>query len=476
MMKAWHAGLLLLGLLVACGGTASRDRRDVEPPSPAGGAAGGSDDGEGLSGKGGVMSAGATAPAMGGGSSGSSASGSGGRSEQLGGSSGHGGAVTTLPLPPGCEPRARTETADSCSLAAYCDTASQLTNCRRLYSGRWQCQCETYHVDRVYQFEEADGLPACALAARLCLEDELKLEEESCQAIDDSSGTGGCKVELACGRPIQLGFPTDARAWLMRFGTASCQDGGEGESFACECSTEGQEASRYELLVDAGQPMCRPIVDWCMSGATLPTEGERECWLTDAAADSDGCTRSETCGVSVSLNKDLNLAQGEPRYAQCFPHEGGGTYCSCDARGLTFGFRVPDAPNSANCASAISACEEDAVIEPTSDVSCVTSSVDAYSDDSCGADLSCTQAATVDGRAIVAQGRLTLACGRAAADQPWWCSCVSDQQKARFQLGAQGASASEACGQAPTECMQRLPVHLGPHGEFVSPPDPLQPL
>src|SRR5438552_10439911 len=130
MTKVLRTSLLGLGFLVSCGGSASRGHHDAQPPGVTGGA-----DSEGDSGKGGTVGGGSVATAGRGGTSGAGASG-GGTPAQLGGMNGVGGdgmggdgAAPTLSLPAGCEPRAHTETATACSLALYCDTASDLTSC-----------------------------------------------------------------------------------------------------------------------------------------------------------------------------------------------------------------------------------------------------------------------------------------------------------------------------------------------------------
>jgi hypothetical protein len=121
----------------------------------------------------------------------------------------------------------------------------------------------------------------------------------------------------------------------------------------------------------------------------------------------------------------------------------------------------------------MSKCDEDAVFEAIGTPSCEPTSVTVHDNDSCGADLTCLQDATVDGHEIVAEGRLMLSCARVEQGASWWCSCASEQQTARFLLGAAEADAAQACGQAPAGCLENLTVHLGPTVELVSPPYPL---
>lgn len=324
LMKGLHACLLGLGFLLGCGGSASREPHDSQPPRTTGDAgndSAGADGGSGVAGtRGAVDSAG-----RGGVASGASASG-GSSPEPLGGMPGVGGDAGTAPtlqLPPGCEPRARMETADACSLAVYCDTASELTSCRRLDSGRWQCQCELQHAERIYQMENADGLPACALAASLCSQDELELGEESCEQTHEPQGSSNCRSDVACGRPIDLAPDVNARAWLMRLSWASCELAESGKTYRCGCS-DGGVATDYELLVEGDTLDCRPLLDFCLSGATPEFVGAQQCLLTNAASDSYGCHRNETCVVPMPLNDDVSLVKVEPRYTSCTPPPGRG--------------------------------------------------------------------------------------------------------------------------------------------------------
>jgi hypothetical protein len=176
----------------------------------------------------------------------------------------------------------------------------------------------------------------------------------------------------------------------------------------------------------------------------------------------------------MPLTDDVSLARLEPRSASCAPLLGGGAECYCSGRDSTFNFQLADAPDDASCESSSLNCADDAVIKATGAPSCQPTSLTAFGSDSCEVDLSCVQGATVDGREIVAEGRLIVECGRAEQGMPWWCGCASDQTSARFQLGAADVSAWQACGQAPAGCLEHLNVHLGPYGDFVQPPDPLE--
>jgi hypothetical protein len=459
-LRSGPCGTLLLSLclLGACGGSATRDPRGSSPPSVTRGEGGDEPAPVEPTPTGGTTSGG-------GGGGGGPVSPGGGAPGNAGGS---GPAPNGLPLPAGCEPRAREETADTCSLAVYCDTASRLTKCERLSSGRWRCQCDPIHPDRVYHVQGAVGLAACAVAAAACSDGELELGEESCEESTATSPKGDCSTELACGRPIELGVATDAQAWLMRFGSSSCQSGDIDGLLDCQCATETGERPNVAIL--GGDAACRPLVDFCMSDDSPEYDGGEECFLKSAASD-EGCQREESCVLPVRVG-DARLGVVEPRAADCLPRAGGGSDCYCYEGLSSFGFRLATAPNDVTCESSIRNCDRDAVIELTGPASCEPTSVDASSPWGCEADLDCARNATVDGREIVAKGRLLVRCGRWDLGSPWWCSCASDQKTTRFQLGAADVEPSEACSQAPTVCIESLPVQFGPYGQFVPPPDP----
>lgn len=363
------------------------------------------------------------------------------------------------------------ETADICSLAVDCDASPSVrTYCHRLDSGRWECQC-AFH-DSIYQLENAEGIEACALAARLCSEEALELDEETCEHTNQSSGQDTCSSEVACGTPINLDASTDARAWLMRFGRARCDRLDQANWFNCAC-VNGTLTSNYVLQADSGELACEPLAAFCMSGATPVFDGEEECSPIYFTSDSEGCQRTADCGTKMRLTDEVSLLKPEQRYASCVAGPGGGSDCSCSDQDSGFLFQLASAPDDASCESSMSNCDPNAVIETTGPPSCEPLAFDTYGDDMCRAYLSCVQDATVDDRSIVAHGSLILVCRRVETGMPWLCSCASGPETAPLELGAAGADAARACNQASAACIERLGVYLGPSGEPMEPPDPL---
>jgi hypothetical protein len=463
--RLWQTGLLALGLLAACGGSASR--HDGRPSSPAGGEAGAPSAAAGEN---------ATAGSAGdpaGGKNGISTGGApgGGDSQDFGGEPGA-GAEPALTLPPGCQPRTPMETADICSLAVDCDTSPSVrTYCHRLDSGRWECQCA--NQDSTFRLENSAGIQACALAARLCSDDDLELGEESCEHSNESSDQDNCALDVACGNSIALDGATDARAWLMRFGGARCDRSNPTEAFGCTCSN-GTLTSNYAVTADSGELACGPLADFCISGAPPVFDGEEACSPMYSDSTGDYCQRFDACGPPMPLTDDVSLAQPVQRSTYCEPSPGGGSACSCsDSSDTAFLFQVSTAPGEATCESAMRNCDPNAVIERTGPARCEPLDLYPTGPDSCSAVLTCDQDATVDNRSIVAHGSVRLLCGRAEAGTPWVCSCASELEIARLELGAVNANASQACTQASATCLQQLGVHLGPSHDSIEPPDPL---
>lgn len=462
-----RTALLALGVVAGCGGSASRGQHDA-PASSSGATA---SDPTGTAGAKAVAGSAVALPSGGTGTSAGGTPGSAGSQEDLGGMA---GADTgpELSLPPGCEPRTPLATADTCSLAVDCDGSPSIrTYCYRTDSGRWECQCA--NQERIFQVEDVAGLQACALSAGLCADDSPKLGEEICEPANDVSDQDSCKVDVACRQAIELGAATDAQAWLMRTSSVRCTRLSSTDPFGCSCSS-GAQSSNYALLADSGELACGPLADFCITGEPPAFEGKERCSGIGFSSDGDGCQRSATCGAILELTDGVSLFDPHERFASCAPRSGGGSECSCFDQESAFLFRLSTPPDDASCESALPNCDPAAVIKTTGPASCEPRSLDVNGPDRCQSLLGCVQDATVDERSIVAESNLALVCARSAAGMPWWCSCASALETARFQLGAAGSNAAQACNQAPAGCLEHLSLQIGPTGdETGDPPEPL---
>jgi hypothetical protein len=323
----------------------------------------------------------------------------------------------------------------------------------------------------MYQVENAAGIQACALAARLCSDEDLELGEESCEHTSENSDQDSCALDVACGTPLNLDGTTDARAWRMRFGSAHCDRAALATPFDCACSN-GTLMSNYAGLADSGELVCGPLADFCMSGATPVFDGEEACSPIYSNSGSDGCQRFDACGLQMPLTDDVSLARYEQRSTNCVPSPGGGSACSCSNQDSAFSFHVSTAPDDASCESSMRNCNPNAVIERTGPARCEPLAVDTGGDDMCRAVLTCDQDATVDNRSIVAHGSLIVVCRRVEAGMPWLCSCAAERETARLELGAAGANATQACNQGSAACLEQLGLHIGPAHDPIEPPDP----
>jgi hypothetical protein len=227
------------------------------------------------------------------------------------------------------------------------------------------------------------------------------------------------------------------------------------------------------LLADNSELACGPFADFCISGETPVYDGAEACSPLYTTLDSEGCQRAAGCGPQMPLTDDVSLVQSQERYARCVPRPGGGSECSCSELDTTFVFYVTAAADNASCESSIANCDPNAVIEPTGPATCEPLDPGTQSGDQCGAFVLCGQPATVDDRRIEARGSVNLLCRRTAPGMPWSCSCASGEDTARFELGAPGANAAQACDQATAACLEQMGMHIGPSGDTVQPPDPL---
>lgn len=390
-----------------------------------------------------------------------------------GGAGGHappGDPGQALLLPPSCKPVTQMATEDGCMLDVYCDSFPYVTSCQRLDSGRWRCSSDPRHTDRIYEIDGAAGIQACAITTWLSTEDQLTLGADSCQPVLESEGTNSCTTELFCGTTVVADFAPDAHVMLPRYGTVECEPSSFPDAISCTFRVNDKSTSS-DLGVFSDTASCRSLAEFCMKTTAPGFDEPRTCLLAQATSTADGCQRSELCTSPLPATESPGFPSVESRYATCEPATGGGATCYCSVAQSYFSFHVASAPDDANCAATITSCEPTADIQPTDAATCQPTS-HTESSDTCDADLSCSEPATVDGRDVVADGRLLVSCARAQRGQPWSCSCASDQLTATFSLASATATPAQACGQAPQECVKHIPVHLGPYGPFKGPPDP----
>jgi len=459
-------------LAIACGGTTAPRKSDAsggdggEPAGPTRAGSGGQDV---SSGAGAGARAGSTGVSVGGSGSVGTGGAIGGSESSSTGGSAAGGSNSSF-LPPGCMPRGSMASDRSCSLSAFCGSAPYVADCSLTSDDIWQCSCAPRYPDRRYEIVGAKGLDACAVALGACGAPDEAFGAEVCEERRPRNDGESCSVSLACGRPLRT-VAAGSEAWLMRYGYLECATTPRG-GFDCGCRyLPTTMAGRFDASTGSSAPECSLLGEFCMRESGPARSDEPTCLLTRQVQNAEGCERFDFCSQPESVS-DPSVPPIGGRYANCTPKAGGGFSCYCSTRDVIFTFDTSDAPAKSTCDDTSENCKTTAVIEPLGDVSCESPQGSALGEYGCYADLACTQAASVDGRPIVAIGRLMVTCRKDAPELPWACSCASDQQTARFVLEQSNISADEACSLAPAACQEHIPVHLGPYGSAVSPPDP----
>ena len=482
-----RASLIVLILSMACGksGSGSDDRG---PESQAGADTGGSAGTSGTAatsgstsqtgGRGGSAGtspiggageggegAGGEAPNGGLGGSVSAGSSAGGNSSA--GMAGSGG-LPSLPLPDGCEAQSGSENGTSCNLAVLCATDARINNCFRLTAGRWQCNCGR---GRVFEIEGAEGLLACAVMAELCPVTEPE-GDPSCTE-SERSDTNFCELEQACGRSVDVTEVSGARAWLMEYGSAVCERTEPGLPFECHCLV-GDVDDNYGLVAQSGEDACQPLLDFCKTGETPTYDEPTQCIDSIVEENEFNCALDKVCVTPMRLTDEVSLARVEEWWSSCYQIQPTGSRCDCSGDDGPFDFNLTTDPTAPTCAAAILNCADYGNVERRGTVECQPQSQSAGLD-SCNADLECLQPASVNGREIIARGRMKVLCRQRTAGEPWWCSCASNEDSAIFELGTPSATSWEACTAATGRCQDALPLVIGPSTGYPNPPDPLPP-
>src|SRR5690606_5125555 len=200
-----------------------------------------------------------------------------------------------------------------------------------------------------------------------------------------------------------------------------------------ECTCLGQPLDEFHD-VEAGSPTaaCAVSSAYCLEGPQA-TDAVETCTIDRSSSEEDSCRVWELCAVPVTSLDGATAYAHSSRSAGCDPMENEKSICHCYGNERTFSFEVPTP--EASCEAARLACTPHSEVLPTGDVSCQATS-QSTSTGSCSVDLDCLQPASVDGRLIAAQGRLTVHCSQPTPSDPWRCSCGSAETFAVFEYGA----------------------------------------
>jgi hypothetical protein len=382
-------------------------------------------------------------------------------------------------LPPGCEAFDQSGDATSCFLDFACGSRPlDAVACGELASERWKCTCGQAVDGATFELVGATGADACVVGAGLCDRDDLEAEgDETCRAVYDDASVNGCSLTLSCGKALDVALPPGVSAWRTTEPNAHCRREKEGVPFACACSVDGGTTD-YGIVAESGAAACRPLLDFCRSGADPVFDGETTCVDAFPSTTADSCSLLQDCATPMMLTDDVSLARVQVRNAWCARMQLGGSQCHCARPSLegpateVFQFEIASGPDDAACAAAMLDCEWDATITAVGDVSCEAEEPITDSN-SCSSYSVCRQSASVDGRELTALSALVVDCERLGPGSAWACGCASGPRSTIVELSDTQLVSSEACGAGTGRCLQEIPLHLGPYAGEVTAPDPL---
>lgn len=475
--------ILSLALLIGCGRVSSPE---IE--------SGGANSAGAVAAAGDSTFGGSTEGGLGGGTSAGASSAGRGGAEDAGAAGDFAGAAgesgeAELPLPADCEAHGYSTTDSSCLLRATCHGTTQSTSCQRVAPNAWQCGCGSAQPERTLEIAGAAGMKACAVAAGLCAESKLDLSKEDCSENPDYPHDDQCGLDLTCRNHVVSELPAGVQVDLVRSGRAVCSssalpdDRGQ-RLFGCQCLLAAGQQSQA-LLADQSAHACRAALDVCLSEEP-PAFGSADTCTTNAKSvppNESGaarCSEEQICGPHAPLGGGATLVRiAEQRELSCTQLASGGSACDCslsvdqktsDVVG-GFSFHVAEDPTVSACDPVL--CSTDVVVKAVGTPGECESTDTTLGPDSCYYSFRCPVPASIGERQVLAEAPLGVICAERASDHSWLCSCRSDTETAKFELGA-AASGDEACRMAPARCLTQLTLQLGPaHALSGEPPDPL---
>lgn len=494
---------LVLGAIVCllgCGRATSHPQPD--DAKSAGGSTvatdGGAGDG-GSEGPPGGMTGGGGASSAHGGSGTTAVSGSGGASSV--GTAGSGAAgeaasdptLANLPLPVGCQASRGASTELLCSLDVTCNKVAQTTHCYHTGSGPWQCTCDPPNADRTYVIAGAVGLDACAVGAGLCAgpAPDATIDATSCVESRNETGVkplGGktCTVELQCQRPVSVDFTAGVHVTMPGSALIQCVEAGtpdpKTQLLRVDCEASGSLGQKsYIGLAKGIATACRPILDLYVGAKEPKFDGSQTCLSNPETPSRPGdCAVSETCFESAAVSSGVSLVSvaknPADRSQSCGFDDLGNLSCGCsfesaDGAMAAIGYGLGPASKPAHCD--LSQCTLDMKAEATAKGVCPAPLYPSTESDgvSCLDYFSCTQAATLAGKAVTLYSQLNVRCAQ-AKDSAYYCSCAAGEQTATFRAGSLASSVA-ACDAARTACLDHMALPLSPAPTAGTPPDPL---
>jgi hypothetical protein len=491
-----HAAFAVGGALsmIACGRASSKPQ--PEGSATAGGCAVSMDGsaGEGCADEPVDRTTGGAASSAGGTTRGGRSGRGGSSSVASGGNAATGGAGGTppanLPRPARCQASRGAATDLLCSIDVSCDEVAQTTRCYHTGAGPWQCTCDPPHADRTYVIAGAVGLDACAVGAGLCAgpAPEATIDPSSCVVARSETGTAPqgaktCNVELQCQRPISVDSTAGVHVTMPGSAVIQCIEAGTADPTTqlvrvdCEASGSlGQKA--YVALAKGVASACHPILDLYLGAKDPPFDGSKGCVSIPETPSRPGdCAVVETCFDSAPVASGVSLVKDPSnRQQSCRFDDLGGLSCGCSFESASgemaaISYGLGSAPRPAHCDVSQCTLDMQAVAAAPGVCPAPLYSSGQHDDVSCIDYFSCSQAATLAGKAVTLYSQLNVRCAQ-AKDEAYYCSCAAGDQAATFRAGTLANSVT-ACDTARTACLDHLALPLVPAPTAGMPPDPL---
>ncbi|MDQ2644012.1 MAG: hypothetical protein M3020_09370 [Myxococcota bacterium] len=414
----------------------------------------------------------------GGASGGAQTAGSGGKGTQAGGASGgvRSGAGGSAGIPPttatggrspslmdapgSCEPVSQSSTDQQCNFEFNCEGKTNFASCDRQEDGSWACDCGTFSgPSQRYEVEDMPPLEACGVVARACKGNPTP-GARTCETKSSTSVMDRCNATATCGPTLDLdGVPLRA----VEEYSVQCRAGGEGEpAFTCGCKGGPLKNRNFEVSGKSVEALCAPFLDFCTADEepAFPTSESCEPASTQSNG-GQGCFVTQDCESELALGAGASLVEPRNRYVACEGLGGGKSYCDCQEGIWTMSFDAPiNAAQPSSCTSLLGSCQRGLAVEETGSAACQVRALDLPDPATCYADLTCDRAVRIGGTNLVGHGMVALGCQRDPASGSWWCSCASNWDATRFELGS-AADAVSACNDAVPRCESELQTFIG---------------
>ncbi len=250
----------------------------------------------------------------------------------------------------------------------------------------------------------------------------------------------GCDMEWNCGS-----------GWLY----SSCWEMGDNTSY-CNCDSNSI-TTELELEGTNAASSCEYVAGVC-AGVTTPQFGEtEECEIVYQYSYSDMCQIQRDCS-KVAVPAEGVIASQHTWYSTTCDHYNTTSWaCQCNHAysDSTTSFELPtDYEYDTVCPVALSICDGVDSIVPEGGMTCEPSYLSA-TDTWCDSSMTCSQAATIEGKPLKIQQSLYVYCSEQDADSgEWQCTCGLGNDSVEFAMTTEDGW--DACPAAADQCATEL--------------------